>query len=72
MIFADIVYVRDFSRAELMDDEQLKHLAIVAHHCYGSFDLTIHCLYRLAERKAVAPNAVDVFIQSMRAAAPAV
>ncbi len=72
VIFADIVYVRDFSRAELMDDEQLKHLAIVAHHCYASFDLTIHCLYRLVERKAVAPNAVDVFIQSIRAAAPAV
>jgi FkbM family methyltransferase len=70
-IFADIVYVRDFSKGELMDDEQLKHLAIIAYQCYGSFDLTIHCLYRLAERKAVVPNAVDLFIDSMKAAAPA-
>ena len=45
-----------------MDDEQLKHLALIAHHCYGSFDLAIHCLYRLVQRGAVAPNAVDMFM----------
>lgn len=71
VIFADVVYVRDFSRAELMDDEQLKHLAIIAQYCYGSFDLAIHCLYRLVQRNAVAPNAVEAFVESMKAAAPA-
>ena len=71
VIFADVVYVCDFTRHEALDDEQLKHLATIAYQCYGSFDLTIHCLYRLAERKAVVPNAVDLFIDSMKAAAPA-
>ena len=33
----DIVYVRDFARPQSMSDEQLKHLALIAHHCYGSF-----------------------------------
>ena len=72
VLFADIVYVRDFTKGEMMDDEQLKHLAIVAHHCYGSFDLAVHCLYRLAERKAVAPEAVEQFMNSMKPTALAV
>ena len=72
VIFADVVYIRDFTKAELMDDEELKHLALIAHHCYGSFDLVVHCLYRLAERNAVVPNAVERFMNSVKAATPAV
>lgn len=72
MIFADIIYIRDFTKAEAMDDEQLKHLAIIAYHCYGSFDLAVHCLYRLAERKVVVSNAVELFMDSVKVAAPAV
>ena len=68
MLFADVIYVRDFTKANLMDDEQLKHLALVAHHCYCSHDLAIHCLYRLAARNAIAPNAVDLFAASLKAA----
>ena len=33
MLEADIVYVRDFSQASSMSVEQLKHLALIAHHC---------------------------------------
>ena len=36
LLEADLVYVRDFTHPELMDDEQLKHLALIAHHCYQS------------------------------------
>jgi len=71
VIFADIVYVRDFTKAEAMDDEQLKHLAIIAYACYGSFDLAAHCLLRLAERKAVVPDAVQVLMQNVRTVAGA-
>jgi len=53
IIEADVVYVRDFVKAEAMDNEQLKHLAIVAHHCYGSFDLAVNCIHHLAVRRAV-------------------
>jgi hypothetical protein len=69
VLFADIIYIRDFTKAELMDDEQFKHLALVAHHCYKSHDLVIHCLSRLIERNAIASNAVDLFIASTRIAA---
>lgn len=50
LLEADIVYVRDFSRPEHLDDEQLKHLALIAHYCYGSFDLTVRCLWLLEQR----------------------
>ena len=72
IIFADVVYIRDFTKAEAMEDEQLKHLAIIAWTCYGSFDLAAHCVFRLAERKAVMPDAVELFMNSVVAAAGAV
>jgi FkbM family methyltransferase len=69
VLFADIIYVRDFTKQALMDDEQFKHLALVAHHCYQSLDLVVHCLARLAGRNAIASDAVAQFITSVRAAA---
>jgi FkbM family methyltransferase len=53
IIEADVVYVRDFVNADAMENEQLKHLAMVAHHCYRSFDLAVNCLHHLADRRAV-------------------
>jgi FkbM family methyltransferase len=69
VLFADIIYVRDFTKQELIDNEQFKHLAMIAHHCYQSHDLVIHCLARLAGRNAVPPNAVELFVASTRIAA---
>lgn len=53
LVEADVVYVRDFVKAEAMGSEQLKHLALIAHHCYGSFDLAVNCIHHLAGRGAV-------------------
>ncbi|KZS52158.1 FkbM family methyltransferase [Mycobacterium kansasii] len=49
----DIVYVRDFVHPDGMTDEQLKHLAMIAHYCYGSFDLALRCVRLLEGRRAV-------------------
>jgi FkbM family methyltransferase len=57
LLEADVVYVRDFSKPEAMSDEQLKHLALVAHHCYGSIDLVMRCLLLLARRGSVPADA---------------
>ncbi len=62
IVEADFVYVRDFTRSSEMTDEQLKHLALVAHHCYGSFDLAARCLRDLVLRTAIAANAVEVYL----------
>jgi FkbM family methyltransferase len=58
LLEADIVYVRDFTKPENMQVEQFKHLAMIAHHCYRSFDLVVNCLYRLVERGAIAPDSI--------------
>lgn len=63
IIEADIVYVRDFTRPERMSAEQLKHLALVAHHCYRSYDLAANCVHHLAGRNAVAADAAARYIE---------
>ena len=53
LLEADIVYVRDFAHADSMSDEQLKHLALIAHYCYQSFDLALRCVMLLEQRQAL-------------------
>lgn len=56
LLEADVVYIRDLTRPALMSDEQLKHLALIAHHCYGSYDLALRCVMLLESRGVVAPE----------------
>ncbi len=51
LLQADVVYVKDFTRMESMSDEQVKQMALVAHHCYKSYDLTYRCIFELGRRK---------------------
>jgi FkbM family methyltransferase len=53
LLEADIVYVRDFTQTDSMSDEQLKHLALISHYCYRSFDLALRCAALLEHRQAV-------------------
>lgn len=53
LLETDLVYVRDISRPDRMSAEQLKHLALIAHHCYGSFDLALRCVMLLERRGAL-------------------
>ena len=59
---ADIVYVRDFTQPEKMNSEQLKHLAMVAHHCYSSYDLAANCVHNLVSRGAIATDALAQYL----------
>lgn len=65
LLEADLVYVRDFAHPERMSDEQLKHLAMIAHHCYHSYDLTLRCLLLLEQRNACAKGAQQRYLQSL-------
>jgi FkbM family methyltransferase len=67
LVEADVVYVRDFTRPEAMDSEQLKHLALIAHHCYGSFDLALNCVHHLAARNVVPPDAKNRYLALLQA-----
>ena len=63
LLEADIVYVRDLSRPGLMRDEQLKQLALIAHHCYRSFDLALRCVMLLEHRRALKPGAQQAYVR---------
>jgi hypothetical protein len=63
---ADMVYVRDFTHPEVMTDEQLKHLGLIAHHCYGSFDLVYRCVSLLEDRQAVETGSSQRYLSLSR------
>jgi FkbM family methyltransferase len=65
LLEGDLVYVRDFTRAANMTAEQWKHLAMIAHHCYGSVDLAARCLNMLAELGAVPADAGERYLSSL-------
>ena len=72
LLEADIVYVRDFSKPELFSDEQLKHLALIAHHCYSSYDLAMRCMLYLDQRGRLPAGAHENYARGMqRPAQPA-
>jgi hypothetical protein len=70
LLEADLVYVRDFTRAKNMTAEQWKHLALIAHHCYGSVDLAARCLNMLAELGAVPADASQAYLSSLSTRKP--
>ena len=69
LLEADMVYVKDFRDAGPLSDEQLKNICLIAHACYGSFDLAFRCLLVLEGRKAVEAKAGEKYLALM--AAPA-
>lgn len=41
LVWADAIFVRDFTRLELFSDDQLLASAAILHDCYASFDLAL-------------------------------
>jgi FkbM family methyltransferase len=62
---SDMVYVRDFSKPENMSAEQWKHLALIAHHCYGSYDLALKAIISLMELGAVPADTSKRYLASL-------
>ena len=62
LLEADVVYVKDFVDPVAMSDEQLKHLCLLMHHCYGSIDLSGRCL-ELLEQRGVISNGIVRYVQ---------
>jgi FkbM family methyltransferase len=53
LLDGDLVYVRDFTNPYTMTDDQVRHLALLAHCVYGSSDLTHRCLMIMTDRGLV-------------------
>jgi hypothetical protein len=69
LLEADVVYVRDFTHPDRMSDEQLKHLALIAHHCYASYDLAGNCIHNLAQRGSLQADAVGKYLAILKGVA---
>ncbi|HWU55001.1 MAG TPA: FkbM family methyltransferase [Rhizomicrobium sp.] len=67
LLETDMVYVRDFSQPENMSVEQWKHLALIAHHCYGSYDLVLKAILTLMQLGAVPADANRRYLASLPA-----
>jgi FkbM family methyltransferase len=65
LLESDMIYVRDFTRPENMTLEQWKHLALVAHHCYGSYDLALKAINTLIGLGAVSADAGQRYLSSL-------
>lgn len=59
---ADLVYVRDLTKPEAISDEILSQMAFLAHGCYGSVDLALHCISLLSARGALAPDSPSGYL----------
>jgi len=70
LLETDMVYVRDFTRPENMSTEQWKHLALVAHHCYGSYDLALKAIVTLMELGVVPDDANKRYLASLPSRKP--
>lgn len=66
LLEADVVYVRDFTNNTAATDRQLKTMALSAHICYGSFDLSMRCIKLLEHRGAVAQGSLQAYIASFQ------
>jgi FkbM family methyltransferase len=62
LLEADVVYVRDFIHADSISSDQLKHLCLIAHSCYNSFDLAGRCVALLAQRGVISSGSLQQYI----------
>ncbi len=65
LLEADLVYVRDFSRPENLSGEQWKHLALIAHHCYGSVDLALRAIISAVRLSAVQKDVPERYLNML-------
>lgn len=63
LLEADLVYVKDWTKPERLSASQLKHMAVIAHYCYQSYDLAFYCFCQLIERGAIDCAAADLYWQ---------
>jgi hypothetical protein len=71
LFWADAVFVRDFSRLEELDEQQLLAMAAIVHDCYNSWDLTLHLLNEVDRRKKgeLGPNYLSMLSGQPRSSA---
>ena len=62
LLDGDMVYVRDFRDLSAMSMEQLKAMAIIAHGCYGSWDLSYRIIQHLESGRQILPRSCESYL----------
>ena len=70
LLEGDIVYVRDIRRMDQLSDDQIRHLGLIAHHCYHSIDLVLRCIAILEQRGVVGTAARRQYADVVAGKAP--
>jgi hypothetical protein len=72
-VWADAIFVRDFTKLSRLSPRQLLAMAAILHDCYQSYDLVLHVLLEHDRRtgEAVAPAYMTNLTAPAAAAAPA-
>ena len=60
-VWGDAIYVRDLTRLEALDVNQLLKLAVIMHDCYRSYDVALHLL-REHDRRTK-KNSGDIYFE---------
>ena len=68
LLESDIVYIRDPLNLEVVSAEQLRKLALMAHHMFNGPDLCVHLLKALIERGTIVADAHQRYLQTFRKA----
>ena len=63
---ADIVYIKDPLKLNLLRNDQLKKLAIISHYCFQSVDLTGFVFLELEKRNIVPKDSYKKYISNVK------
>ncbi len=63
LLWADAIFVRDFTRLERLDSDQLLRLAVILHDCYRSHDLVLFLLREYDRRTGAGYG--DTFFETL-------
>lgn len=58
----DVVFLRDLSQPSALNDEKLKHLALLAASVFESHDIALKCIDLLVSRGSASPDLPDAYI----------
>jgi FkbM family methyltransferase len=68
LFWADAVFIRDFTRPDLMDADQLLRLAVILHDCYAAYDLAAHLL--LARDRRIGADLGERYVRLATSVSP--
>jgi FkbM family methyltransferase len=69
LFWADAVFMRDFTRPDHLDPDQLLRLAVILHDCYAAYDIVAHLL--LAHDRRIGSDLGDRYVRLATQARPA-